>query len=49
MTPAQIRERVRASRRAQGLGETVTAGRFLDDLAREVLGLGQEIAREAAA
>jgi hypothetical protein len=36
MTPAQIRERVKASRLAQGLPETVADGRFLEGLAREV-------------
>jgi hypothetical protein len=37
LDPARVREQVRASRRAQGLPETVTADRFLDQLAAEVL------------
>jgi hypothetical protein len=38
MTRETIREQVRRSRLAQGLPEHITAERFLDDLAREVLG-----------
>jgi hypothetical protein len=38
----EIRRQVRESRAAQGLPEHVTAERFLDDLAREVLGGGAD-------
>jgi hypothetical protein len=37
MTPAVVRDQVRTSRRAQGLPESVADGRFLDQLAAEVL------------
>ena len=37
---AKVRKQVRESRAAQGLPEHVTAERFLDELAAEVLGGG---------
>lgn len=37
LDPARVREQIRASRRAQGLQDTVPASRFLDQLAAEVL------------
>lgn len=41
MSPSEVREQVKASRLEQGLSETVS-GPLLDDLAREVLGGGQD-------
>jgi hypothetical protein len=41
MTPAEVREAVRTSRREQGLSETVT-GPLLAELAAEVLGGGRD-------
>jgi hypothetical protein len=38
----EIRRQVAASRKAQGLPEHVAAERFLDELAAEVLGGGQD-------
>jgi hypothetical protein len=38
----EIRRQVRESRTAQGLPEHVTAEQFLDELAAEVLGGGQD-------
>jgi hypothetical protein len=38
----EVRRQVKASRRAQGLPEHVVAERFLDELAREVLGGGAD-------
>jgi hypothetical protein len=37
MNRERVRDQVQASRRAQGLPEHVTADRFLDQLAAEVL------------
>jgi hypothetical protein len=42
MNPAQVREQIAASRRAQGLPDHVTAGPFLDHLAAEVEGGGSD-------
>jgi hypothetical protein len=47
MTPAQIKEQVQESRKAQGLSETV-AGPVLDQLAAEVLAQAEEVAAGAA-
>jgi hypothetical protein len=37
MSPAQVREQVRRLREAQGLNPTVSAERFLEELACEVV------------
>jgi hypothetical protein len=37
MTPDRVRDQVLASRREQGLPDQIPAGRFLDDLAAQVL------------
>ena len=40
MTPAQIKDQVQRLRREQGLSEHVTADRFLEELAADVLARG---------
>jgi hypothetical protein len=48
MNAARVRDQVLASRRAQGLPDHVPAGRFLEELAAEVLA-GEEEDRRGAA